>query len=464
MFTSTITRPLRRLGSVSLFFRMICVAATAVFGSPVAGQCSDDDTFSLFLAGDMIVMRPLSEVDDARFLQLVRHIRNADAAVVNLETLFHRFEGYPQAHSGGTYMATSPEIADDLAWAGIDMVSSANNHTFDYGTIGVIENLRNLAKAQIVAAGAGEDLQQARAVRYFHHPRGTVALISAASTFVPYGKASRSRPDLRGRPGLNPLTFSRTAMDVPAGMADLLASLARLVGYSGTRFKSKQFDLFGVEITRGRSFALHTGKRVSPNDVKANLAAITEASRSADLTIVSIHAHTQGRWLSDFAHQTIDAGADVFIAHGPHEIRGIEIYKGRPIFYSLGNFFYEQHHIERLPSEYFDRYELGVDATVQDAMEARFAKSGELDKREIWEGLGAIVKFRDNAMLTIRLIPLDLGIGKAQSVRGRPLVASPTLGRSIIDVVKSESDAYGTEVVYVPDDNAGLIVNDGSLR
>jgi poly-gamma-glutamate synthesis protein (capsule biosynthesis protein) len=253
-------------------------------------------------------------------------------------------------------------------------------------------------------------------------------------------------------------------MDVPAGMADLLASLARLVGYSGTRFKSKQFDLFGVEITRGRSFALHTGKRVSPNDVKANLAAITEASRSADLTIVSIHAHTQGRWLSDFAHQTIDAGADVFIAHGPHEIRGIEIYKGRPIFYSLGNFFYEQHHIERLPSEYFDKYELGVDATVQDAMEARFAKSGELDKREIWEGLGAIVKFRDNAMLTIKLIPLDLGIGKAQSVRGRPLVASPTLGRSIIDVVKSESDAYGTEVVYVPDDNAGLIVNDGSLR
>lgn len=348
-------------------------------------------------------MRPMSDVKDARFLQLVRQIRKADAAVVNLETLFHRFEGYPQAQSGGAYMATSPEIANDLAWAGIDMVSTANNHTFDYGSIGVIENLENLAHAQIVAAGSGEDLQRARAARYFHHPRGTVALISAAYTFVRYGRASRSRPDLHGRPGLNPL---------------------------------KTHD-----------------------DAKANLAAITEASRKADLVIFSIHAHEQGQGLTDFAHQVIDAGADVFFAHGPHEMRGIEIYKNRPIFYSLGDFFYEQHFIERLPTEYFDRYGLGDSATVQDVMAARFAKNKQLDKREIWEGLGAIVRFKDRTLRTIELIPLDLGFGKPASERGRPLVASPTLGRDIIDVVKSKSKAYGTEIVYVPDANTGLIGN-----
>lgn len=356
----------------------------------------------------MIVMRPLSDVEDDRFLHLVRQIRNADLAVVNLETLIHRFEGYPQAKSGGTYMATSPEIADDLAWAGIDMVSTANNHTFDYGSIGVIENLRYLAKAQILAAGSGEDLQRARAPRYFHHSRGAVALISTASTFVRYGKASRSRRDVHGRPGLNPLR--------------------------------------------------------SAEDRKANLAAISEASRNADLTIFSIHAHKQGRWLRDLAHQAIDAGADIFLAHGPHEIRGIEIYKGRPIFYSLGDFFYEQYHIERLPSEYFDRYGLGDDATVRDAMEARFAKNDQHKRREIWEGLGAIVEFQGHAMRTIELIPLDLGFGKALSERGRPHVASRARGREIINVVKSKSEAYGTEVVYVPGDNTGLIFNNGSPR
>ncbi len=114
------------------------------------------------------------------------------------------------------------------------MVSSANNHTFDYGPVGVLENLQNLARVPIVAAGSGEDLQRARAPQYFHHPRGTVALISAASTFVPYGKASRSRPDLRGRPGLNPLTtVSHLMFEIPSAFADSLASLARLAGYSG---------------------------------------------------------------------------------------------------------------------------------------------------------------------------------------------------------------------------------------
>ena len=197
MPTRMLTKYVPRLRSVCVFFGMVLVVAVAMFGLTTAG-CSEDDTFSVFLAGDMVVMRPLSEVEDAQFLQLVRQIRKADAAVVNLETLFHRFEGYAQAENDGTYMATSPEIASDLAWAGIDMVSTANNHTFDYGSIGVIENLENLTKAQILAAGSGEDLQRARAVKYFHHPRSTVALISAASTFVGFGKASRSRPDLQG--------------------------------------------------------------------------------------------------------------------------------------------------------------------------------------------------------------------------------------------------------------------------
>jgi poly-gamma-glutamate synthesis protein (capsule biosynthesis protein) len=195
--------------------------------------------------------------------------------------------------------------------------------------------------------------------------------------------------------------------------------------------------------------------------VRANVAAITEASRKADLTIFSVHAHKQGRWLTDLAHKAIDAGADIFLAHGPHEIRGIEIYKNRPIFYSLGDFFFEQHHIERLPSEFFDRYGLGDGTTAQDAMAARYAKNKWPDKREIWEGLGAIVSFKDRALHTIDLIPLDLGFGKPLRERGRPLVASPALGREIIDVVKSKSEAYGTEVMYVQDDNIGLIGNNG---
>jgi hypothetical protein len=72
-----------------------------------SGAIGDEGSFSLFVAGDMIVMRPLSNSDDPRFLQLMQEVRNADVAVVNLETLFREYKGYPQANSGGTYMGYS---------------------------------------------------------------------------------------------------------------------------------------------------------------------------------------------------------------------------------------------------------------------------------------------------------------------------------------------------------------------
>ena len=46
-------------------------------------------------------------------------------------------------------------------------------------------------------------------------------------------------------------------------------------------------------------------------------------------------------FLIELAHKSIDSGADAFVGHGPHLLRGIEIYKGKPIFYDLGEFFRE---------------------------------------------------------------------------------------------------------------------------
>ncbi len=69
----------------------------------------------------------------------------------------------------------------------------------------------------------------------------------------------------------------------------------------------------------------------------------------ADWVIVTVHNHEGGATenepsdhIREFAHAVIDAGADVFTGHGPHQDRGIEIYNGKPIFYSLGNFAFEQ--------------------------------------------------------------------------------------------------------------------------
>lgn len=440
-------------------------AAAMLASSPLPARSAEANTFTLFLAGDTIIMRPISDNEEPSFLQLVDEMRSADAAIVNLETLLHNFNGFPQAEAGGTYMASSPSLAKDLAWAGVDMVSTANNHTFDYGAIGVLENLDHLSRSQIIAAGSGKDLQEARAQKQFRRPEATVALVSAAATFIPYGIASRSRSDQRGRPGLNPLrTVSNTEIVMPAGVADFLASVENLFGYSDSRYSRKRFKLFGYDVVRGNSFAIHTGDRPMPKDLDAILQEIRTASKSADITIFSLHDHRQADWLQGFAHQVLDAGADVFFAHGPHEIRGIEIHKGRPIFYSLGDFFYEPHHIARLPSENYDEYNLGDDASVADAMKARFAKYGEIKQRKPWEGLAAVVTFRDRVMQNVRLIPLDLGIGQPIKQRGRPQRANPSLGQSIIDVAKSQSKKFGTEITYNADRNSGLIVNDRAMN
>ena len=92
---------------------------------------------TLALTGDAIITRRLSVYEEPDFLELIDMIRGADAAFTNLEILFHNYEPYPAHQSGGTWMRGEPILAKELVWAGIDMVSRANNHTGDYGVEGL---------------------------------------------------------------------------------------------------------------------------------------------------------------------------------------------------------------------------------------------------------------------------------------------------------------------------------------
>ena len=419
-----------------------------------------DGEITLFLAGDTAITQPWSVDRDPAFLALVNEIHAADVAIVNLEMLFHEYKGYAQADSGGTYMAARPEIALELAWAGIDMVASANNHTFDYGSTGVLEHLDNVARAGLVLAGAGKDLQSARAPAYLTHPDGTVALISAASTYVRYGKASRSRPDMHGRPGLNPLTVTLAGfLEVPEAVARVMQDAADRYGVAWRQLDGEWFEMHGLRFRTGDGFCPRGMWQMDAKDVEANLASVRQAVAKADLVVLSVHAHQQGPWLTDFAHQAIDAGADVLFAHGPHRILGIEIYKNKPIFYGLGNFVFQNEQIERLPSEFYERFGLGDDATPEDAQNARSANGtrGFPAQREPWEAVAAVLRFKEEELLEIRLLPVDLGFGKPLPIRGKPRYADAALGEHIIGCVSNASHRYGTKIRYSSGENAGII-------
>src|SRR5262245_11002479 len=121
-----------------------------------------DGIFTIALAGDSIITERLSPYKEPEFLRLIDIIRNADVAFANFEMLLHDYEGYPSAASGGTWMRADPIMAKELAWAGIDIVARANNHTGDYSPESMRTTSKYLNEAGIVWAGVGENLQQAR--------------------------------------------------------------------------------------------------------------------------------------------------------------------------------------------------------------------------------------------------------------------------------------------------------------
>ncbi len=187
-------------------------------------------------------------------------------------------------------------------------------------------------------------------------------------------------------------------------------------------------------------------------------AVVRNASALADYVIVTIHAHNQGDYLRTFARAMIDAGADVFVGHGPHYLTGIEIYQGKPIFYSLGDFLFQNETLLRLPFDNFDTYDLGYDpsAGVADFNAARYHNEtrGFPVNRLIWESVVAMPTFDGERLVELELHPITLGFGEPSTVRGRPMLADRELGRKIINDIIEQSGEYGTPVQW--DERRGI--------
>lgn len=414
-----------------------------------------DERLNLILTGDALIARSWSDETHPRFHELVDEIRRADVAITNLETLVHEYRGHAQADSGGTYVAAPPQVAFELARAGFKMVSHANNHAFDYGSTGVLENLDNMRKAGLALAGSGEDLHAARSPAFCRHSKGTVALVAAATTFVPYGRASRALPDCRGRPGINPLTLeSGPCLDITPKTASLLGWLSRAAGHPGCRFALNRFRIGRVAFRVAESHRVRLRPRLRERDVSENLAAVREASSRADVVVMSVHDHLQGPWLRRFAHRAIDAGASVVFVHGPHEIRGLELYEGKPVFYCLGDFVFEASHFKRLPADFFERHGLADDAPPEELEAIGRCLSS---RRETWEGVAARLRFAGRSLRECSLIPIDLGADSAPEARGRPRLAEPELGRAIVARMARESRRFGTKISYCAAERAGRV-------
>ena len=450
---------------------------------------SEQGNFSMMLLGDVMPTRRLAIFGEERYLKLRELCSSADATFANLETAVHRYLEGHQNITGGTYMTTEPHLLEDLKWLGVNLVSTANNHAFDYGEEGIMATCGYLDAAGIAHAGTGRHLREARAPAYLDTKRGRVALIAVTATMPGHAIAGAQRPDTPGRAGVNPLRHSLTHVVDQRGF-DELARLGAALGYDAARTRrenlgdarsrigaqsASEYSLGNMRFEKGDSFALRTvGHK---RDVEENLQQIKEARRMSDWVVVSLHCHELGGdklltaahrseideladFAVDFAHRAIEAGADIFVAHGPQEPFGIEIYRGRPIFYSLGTTIFELETPRFLAEEAYARYGLGGAAGPADFADVRYQNDrvGHPADPNYWKQMVGKCEFQERKLARVELYPLDLGFGKARWQRGRPLLADENLGREIIDKVASLSRRRGTEVKW--QDGRGVILVD----
>jgi poly-gamma-glutamate synthesis protein (capsule biosynthesis protein) len=192
-----------------------------------------------------------------------------------------------------------------------------------------------------------------------------------------------------------------------------------------------------------------------PADLASIVAEVRGSSARADATIVSIHCHEAGGnretpplFLAVFARAAIDAGAAAVVGHGPHVLRGIEIYRGRPILYSLGNFFFEYETVSELPADDYESVGLAPTAGPQDFFD-RYDQGGSRGypaDAEVWESAVAVLRLRQRRPEALEIHPISLGFGLPRRERGRPVLANPELSRKILDRLARLSAPYGTRI------------------
>ncbi len=418
--------------------------------APAVGQSKGPVT--LALTGDSIITQRISPFKEPEFTGVIDLVRGADAAFTNLETLFHDYEAPPSHESGGTWMRTDPPILKDLVWAGFDLVSRANNHAADFGPVGSQLTSRYVREAGLVEAGVGNSLREAREAKFLETPRARIALISAASTFTPSSRAGNTRGDMPARPGLSPLRFTTTYIVTPERLADLKRVATELSGQAAPAGDTLNFG--------GRRYVSGPvpGQRTEPNQQDLNEIArvVRSAATLSDLVVVSLHCHEGGvnrsvpaDFIPIFARAMIDAGADVFVGHGPHVLRGVEIYKGKPILYSLANFIFQNETLLRMPADSYEEYSLGDAAQAADYLDARYDKDRRSfpAEREYWDSVVATTKWEGRKLVELQLHPITLGYQTSRADRGRPRLAAGADAARILEIMTTRSKAFSATVV-----------------
>lgn len=421
-------------------------------------------TFSA--VGDMLVQRRIPK-ESTGFSEVSKHLNKSEVRFVNLETTLHRGEYYANYFGGGSYLRADPETLDDLKAYGFNMLSFANNHSMDFDRGGLMATKKYVDEAGIVNAGAGSNLDEAAAPAFLDTPNGRAALIGVVSTMgtpleisqsAMAGKQSRRYP---GRPGVNGLRIA-DHLEVTQEQLEVIRQISQLSKINAQKDIERAEGYFpplpeGTAVLKELEFRQGDTTRYvthpHPEDMARVEKAIYEAQMQADYILVSIHSHevsgdskeNPADFLQEFAHKCIDAGAHAVIGHGPHLLRPIEIYKNRPIFYSLGDFVIHNECIPFAPEEMFESKGLTSDSTMREFFCKRSNNytRGLMRDRRMLESVIPYFEMENGVLTKLELMPIELQFTEPVWRSGNPRFSDQ---HGIIERLAKMSAPYGTKI------------------
>jgi poly-gamma-glutamate capsule biosynthesis protein CapA/YwtB (metallophosphatase superfamily) len=289
------------------------------------------DSVRLALVGDNVAIDH-PEGLGSFYSEVKEGLDEADIRFGNIEWPMTDIEDYDPTRFGRSMRRMAPKEVAGLVEAGFDVVSVANNHMMDWGAGGLLQTLSVMDGAGLKHCGGGTTAKYARQPAIEEVDGIRVGFLAYTAVFVYQTYPASPRSD---EPQLATLDVV-TSYAPHQRLVDMPGAPPRIV----TQADAGQLDSICDDIRRLR------------DDV--------------DHVVVSWHwgvswgAQGSSRFINQRAdyqeqvgHACVDAGASVVVGHHPHVLQGVEIYRGKPIFYSLGNFVFwyppriKPHHDDR---------------------------------------------------------------------------------------------------------------------
>ncbi len=303
----------------------------------------------LILTGDVNLMN----VTDATvpFRRVAAELHAADAVFGNLECCLHIPER--RSHSAEGFFAEPNIGGEALRLSGIHAVGIANN--VNYGAANIAASIARLDEVGVLHTGAGPDLAAARAPAIIDRNGLRVGVVQRSSVYWPTDHEAGD-----DQPGIAVIR-GHTAYHVPAGRIAPGVPPPNRPGVPPL-----------IVTWADKGYLAEFGKDI-------------ESMRSqADIVVASCHwglGREPLQYMTDIAHAAIDAGADIVVGHGPHYSLPVELYKGRPIFYGVGNLTFNTGHLGRKHAGWIGMLiEVSFDGGAVRGCDFRFVRSNDANE------------------------------------------------------------------------------------